>query len=100
MVPSQLADSSVVPGGDANQVEDDFNQPICSASNGLLSGYPFVSPLPNQQPYRHSTTGKPKLGTYEIDKTIGKGIFSVVKLATHTITGITVRLIQPLAFAN
>lgn len=31
---------------------------------------------------------KPKLGTYEIDRTIGKGIFSLVKLATHTITGI------------
>ncbi|CAH8448144.1 unnamed protein product [Dicrocoelium dendriticum] len=31
---------------------------------------------------------KPKLGTYEIDRTIGKGIFSLVKLATHTITGL------------
>ncbi|THD24034.1 Serine/threonine-protein kinase SIK2 [Fasciola hepatica] len=35
---------------------------------------------------------KPKLGTYLIDRTIGKGIFSVVKLATHTITGINLAI--------
>ncbi|KAF6779205.1 hypothetical protein AHF37_01070 [Paragonimus kellicotti] len=35
---------------------------------------------------------KPKLGTYEIDRTIGKGIFSVVKLARHTITGLNLAI--------
>ncbi|VDP92439.1 unnamed protein product [Echinostoma caproni] len=38
------------------------------------------------------TANKPKLGTYLIDRTIGKGIFSVVKLATHTITGINLAI--------
>lgn len=53
----------------------------------------MTSPISQHQPhYRHSMTGKPKLGTYEIDKTIGKGIFSVVKLATHTITGINLAI--------
>ncbi|CAH8828571.1 unnamed protein product [Trichobilharzia szidati] len=37
-------------------------------------------------------SSKPKLGTYVIERTIGKGIFSSVKLARHTITGIFVAI--------
>lgn len=36
------------------------------------------------------TNYKPKLGTYVIERTIGKGMFSSVKLAKHTITGLNV----------
>ncbi|CAH8438656.1 unnamed protein product [Schistosoma rodhaini] len=43
-------------------------------------------------PDQHQDTSKPKLGTYVIERTIGKGIFSSVKLAKHTITGIFVAI--------
>lgn len=36
--------------------------------------------------------GPIRVGTYEIEKTIGKGNFAVVKLARHVITGTKVRL--------
>ncbi|CAI2725379.1 unnamed protein product [Schistosoma spindalis] len=43
-------------------------------------------------PGQYQDTSKPKLGTYVIERTIGKGIFSSVKLAKHTITGIFVAI--------
>lgn len=49
-------------------------------------------------PDQHQDTSKPKLGTYVIERTIGKGIFSSVKLAKHTITGIFVIYVSSLSF--
>lgn len=47
-----------------------------------------ISNFPDQR----QESWKPKLGTYVIERTIGKGIFSSVKLAKHTITGIFVAI--------
>lgn len=44
--------------------------------------------------------GPVRVGPYEIEKTIGKGNFAVVKLARHAITGTKVRLCKEMTSAQ
>eukprot|EP00062_Callorhinchus_milii_P021225 gi/632977723/ref/XP_007905506.1/ PREDICTED: serine/threonine-protein kinase SIK3 isoform X1 [Callorhinchus milii] len=41
---------------------------------------------PQQQQQQHHRSGPARIGYYEIERTIGKGNFAVVKLATHIVT--------------
>ncbi|CAH8464881.1 unnamed protein product [Heterobilharzia americana] len=66
------------------------NADLNSNTNRIASA---VSDVSSSEVSNHlQQSSKPKLGTYVIERTIGKGIFSSVKLARHTITGIFVAI--------
>ncbi|CAL8104471.1 unnamed protein product [Calicophoron daubneyi] len=66
-------------------------EPLIRTSDSLCTGY-LTTSTSSTYSNQSNQISKPKLGTYEIERTLGKGIFSVVKLATHTITGINLAI--------
>ncbi|XP_058050191.1 serine/threonine-protein kinase SIK3 isoform X3 [Ahaetulla prasina] len=65
-----------------------------AAVSGGAGGAPLVAPGPRLAP--PPTAGRPpgpaRIGYYEIERTIGKGNFAVVKLATHLVTRVKVAI--------
>ena len=55
---------------------------------------PVHSPIMDQPP-SHSGSSPLKVGFYEIEETIGRGNFAVVKLARHRITKTEVCIVKP-----
>ncbi|VEL28239.1 unnamed protein product [Protopolystoma xenopodis] len=64
---------------------------IASHSNYLQENA-FMLPGLLENSYSLGSNNSRRIGTYVIDKTIGKGNFSVVKVATHTITKLKVAI--------
>ncbi|XP_063167107.1 serine/threonine-protein kinase SIK3 isoform X3 [Candoia aspera] len=65
-----------------------------AAVSGGAGGPPLAAPGPRLAP--PPTAGRPpgpaRIGYYEIERTIGKGNFAVVKLATHLVTRVKVAI--------
>ncbi|XP_055516567.1 serine/threonine-protein kinase SIK3 homolog isoform X1 [Leucoraja erinacea] len=57
-----------------------------AARNGSLPQPSPPPPQQPQQPQQQHKAGSARIGYYEIERTIGKGNFAVVKLATHIVT--------------
>ena len=70
-----------------NNLDGDLNSVSISASITTLKGSPNNTSS-SQNNLSSSTKGKVpiRVGFYEIEKTIGKGNFAVVKLARHRVT--------------
>lgn len=79
---------------------------MAAVSSGPAAGLPNPNPNPNPNPSReraqpnapihhpNASVSRPppvRVGYYEMERTIGKGNFAVVKLATHMITKAKVR---------
>lgn len=78
-IPIQSASSSTGSGNDSLKViNGGQNGSTMTSSNANISGNNSSSAAKNKVPIR--------VGFYEIEKTIGKGNFAVVKLARHRVT--------------
>lgn len=77
-IPNQSASSSNGSGNDSLKVNGGQNGTTMTSSNANLAGNNSSNAAKNKVPIR--------VGFYEIEKTIGKGNFAVVKLARHRVT--------------
>lgn len=90
-IPNQSASSSTGSGNDSLKVVNGGqNGTTMTSSNANIAGSISSNAAKNKVPIR--------VGFYEIEKTIGKGNFAVVKLARHRVTKNEVSQINSMDF--